>query len=139
RVGVYYPSARAMLTRLPHGRCESPSSVMADFRGDRLVAEFFAWYDLRDPKDVERAEADLVRSLRKDTDGYLARLDRGISIPISRALTRTAVTPNAVTAASLIVGLLGASLLAVPGYAAAVVGAALLWWSSVLAAGGREV
>jgi len=131
-VAVYYPTARAMLTRWPHGVCGPPSSVMADWEGDRLVAEVLAWYDLHDPKDVERAERDLVRSLRKDTDGYLAQFDRGISIPVSRALTRTAVTPNVVTAASLIVGLMGAGLLAVPSYAAAIAGAVLLWCSSIL-------
>ena len=120
-VAVYYPAGRAM-----------PSGSSHDFHGERLVADVRAWYDLRDPKDVERAEHDLVRSLRKDTDGYLARLDRGISIPVSLALTRTAITPNAVTASSLLVGLLGAGVLAVPAYGAAIAGALLLWCSCIL-------
>ena len=131
-VAVYYPAGRATLSRSSHGVSGLPMSVDADFHGERLVADVRAWYDLRNPKDVERAEHDLVRSLRKDTDGYLARLDREISIPVSLALTRTAITPNAVTAASLLVGLLGAGLLAVPAYAAAIAGALLLWCSCIL-------
>ncbi len=131
-MAVYYPVARAMLARVPRGVRGLPMSVVADFLGGCLVADAHAWYDLHDPKDVERAERDLLRSLRKDTDGYLARLDRAISIPVSRALTRTAITPNAVTAASLLVGLLGAGLLAVPTYAAAIAGAVLLWCTCIL-------
>src|SRR5262249_47361502 len=75
-VAAYYPSARAMRSRLSDSVCASPLLLLTHVHGERLVAEVFAWYDLRDPKDVERAERDLVRSLRKDTDGYLARLDR---------------------------------------------------------------
>ena len=135
-VAVYYPAGRSarrsVLGRSSQGVSGSPRPVDADFHGERLVADVRAWYDLRDPKDVERAEHDLVRSLRKDTDGYVARLDRGISIPVSLALTRTAITPNAVTASSLLVGLLGAGVLAVPAYGAAIAGALLLWCSCIL-------
>src|SRR2546422_7233593 len=51
----------------------------------------------------------LLRSLHKPGDGYLARFDRVLSIALSRWLIRTPITPNVITAASLVVGLVGAT------------------------------
>jgi phosphatidylglycerophosphate synthase len=59
--------------------------------------------------DVCVAEQRLLRSLVKDTDGFMARhVERPISLQIVRRLASTAVTPNQITIASAAIGLLGA-------------------------------
>src|SRR6478736_10579476 len=59
--------------------------------------------------DVRVAERRLLRSLVKDTDGFMARhVERPISLQIVRRLASTAVTPNQITIASAAIGLIGA-------------------------------
>ena len=72
------------------------------------------------------------QSLRKPTDGYLAQLDRNLSIAISKRLAGTKVTPNQLTSAGLAIGLLGAASLATGRYSGMLLGSSLLWASSVL-------
>jgi phosphatidylglycerophosphate synthase len=60
-------------------------------------------------RDVCVAERRLLRSLVKDTDGFMARLvERPISLQIVRRLAATAITPNQITMISVAVGLFGA-------------------------------
>jgi len=65
-------------------------------------------------------------------DGYIARLDRTISIAISRALIRTPITPNMMTSASMLIGIAGALMLISTSYAVCVAGALLGWFSAIL-------
>ena len=59
--------------------------------------------------DVSVAERRLMRSLVKDTDGFMARhVERPISLAISRRLTPTAITPNEMSVISILVGVAGA-------------------------------
>ena len=59
--------------------------------------------------DVRVAEQRLLYGLVKDTDGFMARrVERPISLEISRRLAPTAVTPNQMTMVSVAVGLSGA-------------------------------
>lgn len=59
--------------------------------------------------DLRVAEKRLLRSLVKSTDGFMARrVERPISIAISRVLAPTPITPNQVTIVSVAVGLAGA-------------------------------
>jgi phosphatidylglycerophosphate synthase len=59
--------------------------------------------------DVSVAERRLLRSLVKDTDGFMARhVERPISLQIARRLAATAVTPNQITMVSVAIGLFGA-------------------------------
>lgn len=59
--------------------------------------------------DVRVAEQRLLRSLVKDTDGFMARhVERPMSLQIVRRLASTAVTPNQITIASAAIGLFGA-------------------------------
>jgi len=68
----------------------------------------------------------------RDTDGYLARLDRRVSGALTRLLARSPVTPDQVTAAALALALLGAWELAAARAGAQAFGALLLWLSCVL-------
>ena len=90
------------------------------------------WISFAEPGAAARAEAELFASLAKDNDGFIARFDRSLSIPISRLLLRTSATPNGVTTASLLLGLAGAALLALGSYPVQVLGAALLWFCCIL-------
>jgi 1L-myo-inositol 1-phosphate cytidylyltransferase / CDP-L-myo-inositol myo-inositolphosphotransferase len=55
------------------------------------------------------AEAWLLQSLIKDTEGFMSRhVERRISLAITRRLVGTSITPNAMTLVSLAMGLLGA-------------------------------
>ena len=61
------------------------------------------------PADIGVAERRLLRTLVKDTDGFMARhIERPISLTISRHLAATAVTPNQMTLVSMVIGLAGA-------------------------------
>jgi 1L-myo-inositol 1-phosphate cytidylyltransferase / CDP-L-myo-inositol myo-inositolphosphotransferase len=58
------------------------------------------------PADVRAAEKRLMRSLVKDTDGFMARhVERPISLMISRRLAGTAITPNQMSLISIAVGI----------------------------------
>jgi phosphatidylglycerophosphate synthase len=61
---------------------------------------------LGDLADYESADAALVRSAGKETDGIVSRtINRRVSTTLSRWLVRTRVTPNALTLVTLAVGL----------------------------------
>jgi phosphatidylglycerophosphate synthase len=60
-------------------------------------------------KDIDVAERRLLRSLVKQTDGFMARhVDRHISLQISRRLAPTGVKPIQITTISIAIGLSGA-------------------------------
>lgn len=90
---------------------------------------------LESPSDSERAEDALVAELRAsttDTDGPIARLDRAVSIRLSRVLLRTPIRPNHITAAGTCIGLLGAWALAQGQYWYGVLGALLFWIAVII-------
>jgi phosphatidylglycerophosphate synthase len=75
----------------------------------------------------------LLRALRKPQDGWTStRLNRPISLAITRRLVGTSLQPNQVSVAILGVGLLGAYLASRGTYASLVAGAALFHAQSVL-------
>ena len=75
-----------------------PASLSTDI--DPMVVEA--------PGDVSAAERRLLRSLVKDTDGFMARhVERPISLQISRRLAGTAITPNQMSLISIAVGICG--------------------------------
>jgi phosphatidylglycerophosphate synthase len=58
------------------------------------------------PSDVRAAERRLLKSLVKDTDGFMARhVERPISLMISRRLAGTGITPNQMSLISVAVGI----------------------------------
>ena len=87
-------------------------------------------------QDVRAAELRLARTLRHESaekDAPMARwVDRRLSWRISYLLARTAITPNQVTIVSATIGLVGASLFAVPGYWERLAGAVLFLVSTTV-------
>ena len=75
-----------------------PARILAHI--DPLVVETQA--------DLRAAEARLLKSLVKETDGFMARhVERPISLQISRRLAGTAITPNQMSLISIAVGICG--------------------------------
>jgi phosphatidylglycerophosphate synthase len=74
----------------------------------------------------------LYGRLGKDNDGYLARFDRTLSVALTRLMLPFPITPNQVTAASLLLGLLGAWWLAGPSAREQFAGALTLWFCCLL-------
>lgn len=75
--------------------------------------------------DVPRAERFLVAKSGKATDGIYSNFNRKLSRPFVRALTHTAITPNIVTLAGLLVAIVSASMYAKGSYWEYVAGAIL--------------
>lgn len=73
-----------------------------------------------------------VRAATAATDGPLARIDRALSIRLSRRLARTRIRPSHLTLGGTVVGLLGAWSFAHGSYAAGVLGAALFWIAIII-------
>jgi len=108
----------------------APSAVHARaLAADAPETRAGAFLDARVP---EAAARPLYARLAKDTDGYLARLDRRLSLALTRLLAPLPITPNQVTAASLALALLGAWELAAPSHARQLLGALLLWLCCLL-------
>ena len=84
------------------------------------------------PEDRASAETKLNRWLVKPTDGIFARMNRTISIPISRQLIKFPITPNMVSIFTLGVGIASGALFAVGGYWNVLAGAVLSVWASIL-------
>jgi phosphatidylglycerophosphate synthase len=84
-------------------------------------------FEIATHRDVSRAERWLLAGLVKDEESFMSRhFERKISLAISRRLSGTGVTPNAMTLVSVAVGLAGAACF-VGGTAAWSVAGALLF------------
>jgi phosphatidylglycerophosphate synthase len=90
------------------------------------------WQRVRTETDRRIAERKLDRWLVKPTDGIYARLNRRISIPISRQFIKFPVTANMVTIFTLGVGFASGAFFALGGYWNTLLGALLCLWSSIL-------
>jgi uncharacterized protein (TIRG00374 family) len=85
------------------------------------------------------AEEKLDSWLVKPTDGIFARMNRKISIPISRQIIPFPITPNMVSLFTLGVSLAGGVFFALGGYWNMLTGAAFSWLASVLDGSDGEV
>src|SRR6202035_1525893 len=90
------------------------------------------WQRISSPADRVSAERKLDRWLVKPTDGVFARMNRRISIPISRQLIKLPITPNMVSLFTLVVGFASGLLFASGGYWKMLAGAVLSVWASIL-------
>jgi uncharacterized protein (TIRG00374 family) len=97
------------------------------------------WQQVNTEKDRQSAERKLDRWLAKPTDGIYARLNRKISIPISRQLIKFPITPNMVSIFTLGVGIASAGFFACGGYWSTLLGAFLCLFASILDGSDGEV
>ncbi len=94
------------------------------------------WLDVDTPESYGEARRRLLRLLRKGKggeDGYVSTyFNRRISTWISAKLAATPITPNQITVISFLISLVGASLLVRSSYAAWVIGALFVQFSSII-------
>jgi len=90
------------------------------------------WQRVLTPEDRISAEQKLDHWLVKPTDGIFARMNRRISIPMSRQMIRWPITPNMVSLFTLGVGFASGVFFACGGYWNVLVGAVLSVWASIL-------
>jgi phosphatidylglycerophosphate synthase len=91
-----------------------------------------SWQQISMPQDSIVAEQKLNRWLVKPTDGVFARMNRRISIPISRQLIKFPITPNMVSLFTLGVSIAAGASYALGGYWNTLLGAVLSLWASIL-------
>ncbi len=98
------------------------------------------WQDIDTSEDVAEAERKLLESVRKDTDGPIARyINRPISAILSRQLVKMPITPNQVSIATLVVGVVSAGLAAARGYLPGLLAGLLFQAASILDGADGEV
>ena len=91
-----------------------------------------SWQSIALPEDCASAERKLDRWLVKPTDGIFARMNRRVSIPISRQLIKSPITPNMVSLFTLALSLVAGGLFALGGYWHSLFGALLGVVGSIL-------
>jgi len=109
-----------------HARLREMHSVVCVPVGENL------WQRVRTPEDCRTAERKLDGWLVKPTDGMYARMNRRVSIPISRQLIKFPITPNMVSLFTLGVGFASAAFFAFGGYWNTLLGAFLCLFASIL-------
>jgi phosphatidylglycerophosphate synthase len=97
------------------------------------------WQRVSSPEDRLLAEQKLDKWLVKPTDGVLARMNRKVSIPISRQLIKFPITPNMVSLFTLGVGFLAGTFFALGGRGNMLLGAILSVFASILDGSDGEV
>jgi len=91
-----------------------------------------SWQKILTPDDQLAAERKLNSWLLKPTDGLWARMNRRISIPISRQLIKFPITPNMVSMFTLLVSFVSGYYFALGGYWNMLFGAVLSVSASIL-------
>lgn len=99
---------------------------------DQIPVAEDLWQRVNTEEHRQSAERKLDRWLVKPTDGIYARLNRKISIPISRQLIKLPITANMVSIFTLGVGIASATFFAYGGYCYTLLGAFLCLFASIL-------
>src|SRR5271166_1650105 len=107
--------------------------------GDSRPVEEDRWQRVHTPEERIATEQKLDHWLVKPTDGIFARMNRRISIPISRQLIKWPITPNMVSLFTLGVGFAAGVFFAFGGYLNVLFGAVLSVWASILDGSDGEV
>jgi phosphatidylglycerophosphate synthase len=136
--GIYVLSQSAALNLF--SRCGVRPKTLEEIhscmqaRGLAVVKDVPAgtWHNVLVPEDVLEAERKLDTWLVKPTDGLFARMNRRVSIPISRQLIKLPLTANMVTLIVLLVSFGSGAFFALGGYWSTLVGAFLSVAASVL-------
>jgi hypothetical protein len=137
-VGIFAFTAEALcgLKKSYPNQAGTPADFFAPLREmqhvTRIPVADDSWQRVNTEEDRQAAERKLDRWLVKPTDGIYARLNRRISIPISRQLIKFPVTANMVTIFTLGVGFASGAFFAFGGYWSTLLGAFLSLWASIL-------
>ncbi|HOG64326.1 MAG TPA: CDP-alcohol phosphatidyltransferase family protein [Spirochaetota bacterium] len=92
------------------------------------------------PQLAERAEKILLNSVRKATDGFVSRnFNRYVSLFLSRWLIRVGASPNFISGANLLLGVMASILLGMGGHLEAIIAALLFQFTSIVDGSDGEV
>jgi uncharacterized protein (TIRG00374 family) len=144
-VGIYALTAATIHDFEKHSEAHSATleQLLAPLAGrsslTRISVAEDLWQRVDTEEDFRSAEKKLDRWLVKPTDGIYARLNRKISIPISRELIRFPITANMVTLFTLGVGIASAIFFTLGGYWNTLAGAFLCLSASILDGSDGEV
>ena len=87
----------------------------------------------RNQADLKPSQKKLLRALRKPIDGFIARsINRNISIPISRLLANTPITPNQSSSFSVVLAIMAIACVVQGGYYWMLAGAFLFQCASIV-------
>jgi phosphatidylglycerophosphate synthase len=137
-IGIYALSADMALTAAKHCPSEVRSLdqlhawLISTHSAESKPVDESLWQRVLTQEDRSAAEAKLDSWLVKPTDGVFARMNRRISVPISRQLIKFPITPNMVSLFTLGVGVASAAFFACGGYWNVLAGAVLSVWASIL-------
>jgi len=135
------PSAMARLKRFPAG-VRTLDELHNWLAAEGLVCESVPsdqWQRVLSEDDRLLAEQKLDQWLFKSTDGVFARMNRKVSIPISRQLIKFPITPNMVSLFTLGVSFSAGVFFALGGRGNMLVGAILSVFASILDGSDGEV
>jgi phosphatidylglycerophosphate synthase len=137
-VGIVALSAKSLsqLVTSPAIRCAHFGDLLSGLAATQSVVskavEDDLWQPIHSENDRRLAEKKLDHWLIKPTDGMYARLNRKISVPISRQLIKLPITANMVSLFTLGVGFVSAVFFALGGYWNILLGAVLCLFASIL-------
>ena len=137
-VGIYSLTAATIRDFEKHSEVQAATlqQLLAPLAGrpslTRISVAEDMWQRVDTEEDLRCAERKLDHWLVKRTDGIYARLNRRVSIPISRQLIKFPITANMVTLFTLGIGIASAAFFAFGGYWNTLVGAFLCLAASIL-------
>ncbi len=101
---------------------------------DTLTLDDHIWWStLRERRDWKPVEEKLLNALRKQIDGLIARsINRNISIPISRVLAKTFITPNMASGFTVVLAMIAIWCVTNGGYWWMLLGAGLFQFASIV-------
>lgn len=102
-----------------------------DERTTRLSVGRYTWYRVGDRSDARAATWALLLATMKRDDGLYSRLNRRISLRLSRILVGTPLTPNVATLLNALFSVLAALLMARGTWGFTVSGSLLLWCTCI--------
>jgi phosphatidylglycerophosphate synthase len=143
-VGIYALS-RAAAQELAHGQAsvytleELDAYLTSTHSVETELVDGAKWQRVSTFEDRVAAEQKLDSWLVKPTDGIFARMNRHVSIPISRQLIKFPITPNMVSLFTLGVSFMAGVYFAWGGYWNALLGAVLSVFASILDGSDGEV
>jgi phosphatidylglycerophosphate synthase len=131
-LAFFAPRARLFFSTAEPMPTSALRVALQDSEAPRVEAAEASWAPLSSAPEIAAAEERLYAGLGHDRDAFLSQFDRPVSIALSRRLARTNVTPNQITAASILVGIAGAALIAGRSYGTCLLGIGLAWFSAIL-------
>jgi CDP-L-myo-inositol myo-inositolphosphotransferase len=136
--GIYFYSAQALRSLesdpVLSGRpLQSVNKILVERgRVEYLEVTHRQWQRIDTAADLQAANRKIEQWLYKPTDGLFAGWNRQVSIPISRLLIKTSITPNQVTIFTLFLSLISGGFFALGGYLNTLIGAILSQLGSIL-------